>query len=127
MKKSLYVVIPALVAIVGYLAMQIPFSTAPRRQIMAEFVLVNKCELPDRYFVVQQLSSGRRFRFSGKRALVKVEEGEAMKLALDSRYDEVEYNGVTFRAAAFQRVTADCSMGERQHGITDGLRGAFGG
>jgi len=127
MKKSLYVVIPVLAAIAGYLAMQIPSSTKAGRQIMADIVLVNKCEVPDRYFAVQQLSSGRRFRFSGKQLQVKVEEGEAMKLVLDSRYDEVEYNGVTFRVAAFQRVIADCSAGERQQGITDGLRGTFGG
>jgi len=126
-KKSLFLAILLLVAIVGYLVMQVSVSNAPARIITAEVVLVNNCEVPDRYFAVEQVSTGRRFRFSGDRVQLKIKEGEQLKLALDSRYDQVEYNGTLFRAAAFQRVTADCSLGERQHGVTDGLRGAFGG
>lgn len=126
-KKSLFFGVPVVVALAIYLMVQMSVSNAPARMIDAEVVLVNKCEVPDRYFAVQQVATGRRFRFSGDRVKLKVKEGEQLKLALDSRYDEVEYSGTLFRAAAFQRVTANCSLGERQHGVTDGLRGTFGG
>jgi len=126
-KKHLFLGVAIALAVAAYLVMQLSVSNAPARMITAEVVLVNNCEVPDRYFAVEQVSTGRRFRFSGDRVQLKIREGEQLTLALDSRYDQVEYSGTMFRAAAFQRVTADCSLGERQDGVTSGLRGTFGG
>ncbi len=127
MKKLLLVAVPVLALVIAYLAVQMTVSQTVARQITSEVELVNRCDVPDQYFAIQHVPTGRQFRFSGGRVKLNVKEGELLKLVLSSRYDQVEYDGVTVRATTFQKVTADCSLGERQHGVTDGLRGAFGG
>jgi hypothetical protein len=48
-----------------------------------------------------------------------------MQLVLSAKYKDVEYDGNIFRAEESQTVYVDCSQGERQQSVTDGLRGTF--
>jgi len=128
MKKILFVAVPLLAGGAVWLLTLVPGPDADRSPIVAEIELVNNCPVPARYFAVQNTATGRHFRFSGDPPMVraKTKQGDPLKLVLDPKYDEVAYDGVNFKATAFQRVTADCSFGKRQRGVTEGLRDSFG-
>jgi hypothetical protein len=71
--------------------------------------------------------TGKRPLFSIARGetTIKAIRGEKMQLVLSSKYKDVEYDGNIFRAEESQTVYVDCSHGERQQSVTDGLRGTF--
>ena len=128
MKKSLFVVIPLLACGLAYILMIAATSDEVRQPIVANVELVNNWSVPSRYFVVKNLDTGRYFRFSGDPPMMKakMKQGDLLKLVLDPKYEEVAFDGIGFKAAAFQRIKADCSFGKRQRSVTDGLRGSFG-
>jgi len=128
MKKSLFVVVPLLACGLAYILMLAAAPDEERQSIVANVELVNNCSVPSRYFVVKNLDTGRYFRFSGDPPVMKarMKRGDPLKLVLDPKYEEVAFDGIGFKAAAFQRVTADCALGKRQRSVTDGLRGSFG-
>ena len=128
MKRALFVVVPLLAFGLAYVLVLTLTSDKEREPIVANVELVNNCSVPSRYFVVKNLDTGRYFRFSGDPPMIKarMKQGDSLKLTLDPKYADVAFDGTSFKAAAYQRLTADCSFGKRQRSVTDGLRESFG-
>jgi len=126
MKKLLLLVVP-LLAIGFYLYTELNQSALEAVPIRAEIELINECDVPSSYFAIKVMGSGRTYSLAKGRTSVDAIKGEKMQLVLSPSVKEVEYDGTIFKAAAFQRITADCSFGERQRGVTDGLKSTFSG
>lgn len=126
MKNLIFLAVP-LVAIGAYLYVQIGMTSEERRAIIAEIELVNECDVPASYFAVKKLESGRTYSLAKGSASFDAVQGEKLQLVLSPHYKDVEYDGMVFKAREFQRITADCSFGERQRGVTDGLKSTFSG
>ncbi|XDZ66515.1 hypothetical protein AB8880_03720 [Alphaproteobacteria bacterium LSUCC0684] len=126
MKNLVFLAVP-LIAIGTYLYIQTGITNEERREITAEIVLVNECDVPSAYFAVKKLESGRTYSLAKGQASIDAIKGEKLQLVLSPKYKDVEYDGMIFKASEFQRVTADCSFGERQRGVTDGLKNTFSG
>jgi hypothetical protein len=99
--------------------------TKEKVQIDAKIKLVNNCEVPSSYFAIKTLDNGRSYSIAKGETTIKAIRGEKMQLVLSPKYKDVEYDGMIFRADTAQTVYADCSFGERQQGVTDGLRNTF--
>lgn len=99
--------------------------TKEKVQIDANIKLVNNCEVPSDYFAIKTLDNGRSYSIAKGEITIKAIGGEKMQLVLNPRYKDVAYDGTIFRAKTTQTVYADCSFGERQQGVTDGLRNTF--
>jgi hypothetical protein len=123
--KTLFWLAVPLLAIGWYLSNEISQSADDARAIRAEIELINDCDVPASYFAVQKLANGRRYSIAKGRITIDATMGEKLQLVLSASVKDVEYEGVIFKAKEFQRITADCSFGERQRGVTEGLKGTF--
>ena len=124
MKKLIFLAVP-LIAVGYYLYVQIGVTSQKAQEIIAEIELVNDCDVPSNYFAVKKLGNGRIYSLAKGSVSIDAVEGEKLQLVLNPKYKEVEYDGMIFKAAPFQRVTADCSFGEKQRGVTEGLNKTF--
>ncbi len=123
-KTLLWLILPFL-AIGWYLSNEISQSADDARAIRAEIELKNDCDVPASYFAIQKLANGRRYSIAKGRITIDATMGEKLQLVLNSSVKDVEYDGMIFKAQEFQQITADCSFGERQRGVTEGLKGTF--
>lgn len=132
MNKTLYFYLAIPIVAVGiYLTVktnifsEIYWLTQEKIEIDARIKLTNNCEVPSDYFAIRKLDNGRNFSIARGEITIKAIRGEKMQLVLSAKYNDVEYNGSIFRAEKFQNVYADCSFGDRQQNVTDGLRKTF--
>jgi hypothetical protein len=66
----------------------------------AEVRLINRCGMPDTFFVVQDLKTRRSVSFPNGVARIDVMEGDYVQLQLNARYTtEITFNGVRQRAS----------------------------
>ncbi len=124
MKKLVLLAVP-LIAIGYYLYVQMGITAQSTQKIVAEIELVNACDVPSDYFAVKNLQNGRIYSLAKGRVSIDAVQGEKLQLVLSPRYKDVEYDGMIFKAKTSQRVTADCSFGEKQRGVTEGLNKTF--
>jgi len=132
MNKTFYLYLAIPIIIIGLFTVaksnifsDIYWITQAKVHIDAHIKLENNCDIPSSYFAIRKLENGRRFSIARGETTIKAIRGEKMQLVLSAKYKDVEYDGNIFRAEESQTVYADCSQGERQQSVTDGLRGTF--
>ena len=88
------------------------------KEIKAEIVLVNKCELESRYFIVRDLGTGKSAPFKNGVAKLKTRVNSALQLQLSPSVKHVIFEGNAVSAKKNMKLIADCSE-RKLGGMTD--------
>jgi hypothetical protein len=96
------------------------------RPIVAVVTLVNRCDVRDTDFVVQDVTTRQVARFSNGVARVKTQTGRQLTLQLATKYDEVRFSGLRQQARENMVMTADCDSSEKESATMKSLRKSLG-
>ena len=96
------------------------------RPIVAVVTLVNRCDVRDTDFVVQDVTTRQVTRFLNGMAQVKTQTGRQLTLQLAAKYDEVRFSGLKQRARENMVMTADCDSSEKESATMKSLRKSLG-
>lgn len=94
--------------------------------VNVQITLSNSCPVEDRHFIAYAPDSGRTARFSNGKANMRLERGEALRLAIDPAFAAIRYASFDEKASRSVSLVADCTSNERQNMITRNLREQFG-
>ena len=89
--------------------------------------LENKCLFDDDVFVVKTLNTGRTFRFSNGKAIIRVPRKTQIMLAVSREYPEFSYSDVPQKIddKMPMKMIADCTTSPRLKSTMDALQQQF--
>ena len=79
------------------------------KEITAEIILVNKCQLDSKYFIVRDLESGKSASFTNGFAKLTTKTKSSIQLQLSPSVKNVTFAGNAVAAKKKMKLVADCS------------------
>jgi hypothetical protein len=113
-------------AYLGWIGIQTVFKTVDPNDVIAVSVkLENRCDLNDKVFVAESLTTGRTYRFHNGKMELKLPRKTKLMLTINKSYPGFEYTGVPQRVESNMTLVADCSVSPRLQSTMGAMKEQF--